>query len=83
LDFTDIAQDVFSEWGESRLHHYLDVLTNSIECLSLSPDAFPEQSELASGVRSLPCNDYEIFYRSDDLRIVVLRILHEQRVPIQ
>lgn len=57
----------------------LQTLVNTYLRLGQTPGMGRDRSELRSGIHCLPVGSYLIFYRFDDTRIFVVRVLHGAR----
>lgn len=69
-----IAQD-----NLGRADRFVDSIVVKCEAISESPYMGRARPELGSGVRSLPHEEYLIYYRISGGRIDVLRVIHGAR----
>lgn len=79
-DIEDIRSFTVEHWGREQWLRYFGALAAGFDRILENPDVGRLRPLIGQGVRSVPCQEYLIFYRSGrDGRPVVLRIIHERR----
>jgi toxin ParE1/3/4 len=76
-DLTAILNYGTQAHGWSTAEAYARHLQEAMQCLTDYPELGAVRSELAAGLRSLPCGEHLIFYRSAPETIHIVRILHK------
>lgn len=74
------------EWYESKVEglglRFTDEIDATIERIRLNPELYPLVVE---GIRKIQVNKFpfSIFYKIEDCTIVILRVFHNKRKPIE
>ena len=77
-----IARESERSWGEAQRAKYLDELNRRIGGLADRPEVGPPYGASRPGLRRLHIRSHIVFYRFDDVRVLVVRVLH-QRMDIE
>lgn len=80
-DLDEIAAFTKKKWGHPQKNEYLNNLINTIEELRNSPALGRTRDEVRSGLLSFPNGRHIIFYRYNNERLEVIRILHQAMEP--
>lgn len=81
----EAEEDLIRIWAEIAEHNevaadkYLKILNDRIESLFEFPDRGKPRDDLIVGVRMLVEGKYLIFYRVENLRVEILRVIHGRR----
>lgn len=65
--------------GVSRADRLIDQITKRFARLAAYPNAGRPRDELAPSVRSFAVASHVIYYRADESRVVIARVLHGKR----
>lgn len=74
-DFDAIADYIATDNPERALS-FVDELERAALSLAAHPDKAPLVPEIGKDVRRLACGHYNIYYRHEGSKVIVLRILH-------
>lgn len=80
-DLTDIYQYGLSQWGQAQSEHYLSRIKDQLRLLTRQPRMGIERPELLPGARSLAVARHVLFYRLNENRIEIIRVLHGRQDP--
>jgi toxin ParE1/3/4 len=75
-DLSEIAAYTEANWGSEQKRRYLDAIRDRIRELRDNPEIGVKRNDVRPGYRSLASGQHQIFYRTSDTVIVVLRVLH-------
>ncbi len=75
-DLTDICQYGLSQWGQAQSEHYLSRIKDQLRLLTRQPRMGIERLGLLPGARSVAVARHVLFYRLNEKRIEIIRILH-------
>ncbi|MBF5056775.1 plasmid stabilization system [Alcanivorax sp. 521-1] len=75
-DLLAIWQYGVLHWGKPRSDRYLDELKEAIWSLLEHPEKGRTRREFLGEIRSLPVSSHVIFYRFQENRMEIIRILH-------
>ena len=79
IDLDDIWFHIATD-SPTNADRFLDRLVEVATCtLAVAPLSGREREELGEGLRSLPVENYLIFYRVQDGAVEVLRVIHGAR----
>ena len=81
-DLDDILYFTFCEWGMQQAEHYLSLLHLGIDRLSDMPKLGLACDEIHPGYRKLLIEKHVVYYRRDDHRVFIIRII-DQRMDIK
>jgi toxin ParE1/3/4 len=65
------------QWGERQADSYLEQLDRGVRSLADFPELGVPCDQIRAGYRKLHVHRHLIFYRRDDRRIEIVRVLHE------
>ncbi|HIX62572.1 MAG TPA: type II toxin-antitoxin system RelE/ParE family toxin [Candidatus Halomonas stercoripullorum] len=82
-DFANIYEYTLLNFGVLQADAYTESLENTFHLLAGSPLMAKECSEIVAGVRRHDHQQHSIFYRCRERDILVIRILHQQMVPLR
>lgn len=74
-DIEAIADYLARESSLASSESFLKTLNKTLKRLANFPELGRKRDELSSGVRSLPCKSYLIFYRLSERTIEILRVI--------
>jgi toxin ParE1/3/4 len=82
-DIDQITEYTTKAWGSLQTDRYLDQLEDSFQILAEHPFIGRSCEELQSGLRRYESGRHVVFYRvlRDGIRVV--RVLHQQMIPIK
>jgi toxin ParE1/3/4 len=69
-----IARDGLHEWGKHQVARYLDELEACFERLADFPSLGQACGHIRPGYRSVPFGAHHVYYRLDDVGVMVVRI---------
>ena len=81
-DLKDIYQYSQSNWGIIKATSYLENLQSHLWHLTVHPMLGTERTILFANMRSLAVESHVIFYRLQDSRIEIVRVLHKRQDPL-
>jgi toxin ParE1/3/4 len=81
-DMAQIARSSSSMWGEEQRSKYITRIRERLEQLCGRPELGPVYDARRPGLRRLTVGAHIAFYRFDDARILVVRIL-DQRMDLE
>jgi toxin ParE1/3/4 len=76
-DLKAIWRYTLRQWGERQADLYLQQLDHGIRSLADFPDLGVPSDHTRAGYRKLHVNRHLIFYRPDDSRVEIVRVLHQ------
>lgn len=77
-DFADILQYTLETWGEKQVYVYRAVIDKALLTIQQNPEIGHQRPDISKKHRSFPAGQHVIFYRADQSRLYVSRILHER-----
>ena len=77
-DLTEIWQDGFKKWGLKQANTYLLQLEERFEKLFEFPGLGVKRDEIRMGYRSYRESSHLVFYRKNNNKLEVIRILHKR-----
>ena len=77
-DLRNISAYGKREWGETRNRLYLNAIRDRLKELTRTPALGPLRPEVAEGYRSVLVGRHVTFYRVEERRIIILRVLHQR-----
>jgi toxin ParE1/3/4 len=80
-DLSEIARYTLGEWGVEQTVRYMDQLEACCAKLVQMPYMGKACEEIRPGLRRMECGSHVVFYRQDELGILVSRILHKSMLP--
>ncbi len=80
-DLKKIYQYSVSNRGTTRASSYLDQLKNHFWSLTEYPEVGIERDELLFSLRSFSVESHVIFYRINNRKIEIVRVLHGRQDP--
>ena len=81
-DLTDIYHYGLSQWGQAQSEHYLSRIKDQLRLLTRQPRMGGiKRPELLPGARSLAVARHVLFYRLNENRIEIIRVLHGRQDP--
>ena len=78
-DLDQIWIHVATNASEETANRFIDRLTSPLPLLARNPRLGRSRDEIQPGLRSLPVDDYVVFYQVMLQGILILRILHGAR----
>lgn len=78
-DLDEMWLYVAADGGADVANHLIDDIVDRIVLLASHPKGGRLRDELSPGLRSFPVKNHIIYYRPDQGRIVVVRVLHGSR----
>jgi toxin ParE1/3/4 len=78
LDLVDVWLFIAAD-SPARADQMLATIDEKLRLLAASPAIGRERPELATGLRSLPCGSYQLYYRASADGIDLIRVLHAAR----
>jgi len=78
-DLTSIFDYTFHEFGELQAVKYLGSFKSKFEALKANPELGRKRSEIRSGLRSISNHNHIIFYKIQEDRIRIARIIHSNQ----
>ena len=82
-DIDQIASYTSNKWGWRQSDRYLDQLEESFQILAQHPSIGRSCDSIQAGLRRFEVGKHVVFYRPESGGILVLRILHQQMIPIK
>ena len=70
-----------NKWGEDKATDYLLQLNTGIQGLISNPKLGKTRELIRPGYRSFQINRHVIYYRLNDEKIAIVRVLHERMSP--
>ena len=80
-DLRDIYQYGLREWGQAQADHYLSRIKDRLWLLTRQPQMGVERPKLLPDARSFAVAQHLLFYRLNENRIEIIRILHGRQDP--
>jgi toxin ParE1/3/4 len=81
-DLRDIYQYSELNWGTIKATSYLEKLQSQLWNLTVHPMMGLERTTFFANMRSLAVESHVIFYRLQDTRIEIVRVLHKRQDPL-
>jgi len=78
LDLESIDLDGVTTWGEDQARDYSQRIFGVLDSLTAFPRMGTLHDDLVSETRSIGVGHHRVYYRVEDDRIVVMRIVHER-----
>jgi len=82
-DIDQIASYMSTAWGWRQTDRYLDQLEESSQILAQHPAIGWSCDSIQKGLRRYEVGRHVVFYRPEPGGIPVIRVLHQQMVPIK
>lgn len=80
-DLIEVYQYTLQHWGQTKAEHYLSQIKQAfIECQK-QPLMGVERRELFVGIRFIIVASHNIYYRFEQNRIEIVRVLHGRQDP--
>lgn len=83
IDFTPLAEsdlegigDFIAQDNPRRALSFVEELRDQCSRIALAPLAYPARPELRIGLRSCAYGHYVVFFQADNLKVLIVRILH-------
>ena len=76
-DLKAIWRYTLRQWGERQADLYLQQLDHGIRSLADFPELGVPCDQIRAGYRKLHVNRHLVFYRRDDSRVEIVRVLHQ------
>lgn len=67
-----------AHWGKSQARLYLDAIADAFDRLAATPLAGSDQATVSAGLRRWRSGSHNIYYRTFDDTVLIVRILHER-----
>jgi toxin ParE1/3/4 len=75
-DLQEIGHYTDERWGRVQTRRYLAAISDALDRIGKRPQIGSDQSPVVAGLRKLRSGSHSIYYRHDQDRIIVVRILH-------
>ncbi|MEJ7935770.1 type II toxin-antitoxin system RelE/ParE family toxin [Sphingobium sp. AN558] len=82
-DLDDIRDYSVEHFGLARAILYFDAIEEAFRRVLAYPEIGATQTDLATGLRSLPVGEHRLFYRVERERILIVRLLHKAMNPVR
>jgi toxin ParE1/3/4 len=80
-DLLSIDDYTLRTWGESQAIRDIDALESCCRMLADNPALGRSRDDVRPALRRMECGRYVVFYRQDDLSVLVSRILYQRMLP--
>jgi toxin ParE1/3/4 len=77
-DIAEIGRESERVWGSAQRDKYLGEINRRIEQLADRPELGPVHDAERPGLRRLRVGSHIVFYRFDEVRLLVVRVLHQR-----
>ena len=81
LDLFEIADYTVDTRGPEQANRYLESLVNCFELLAKTPSIGRSREKIRPGYRRMEHQKHAIFYRFEAQTVLIVRILHQGRMP--
>ena len=81
VDLAKIWRYSLENWGEAQADRYLDVLDEGIRRCGVEPEQGRSWNDESSGYRSRLVKRHLVFYKYDERRELIQRVLHGSMDP--
>ncbi len=78
-DLGDIFRFSVETWGRQKAENYLNVLSPHIHALLAAPHLGSSREDILPGLRSIRVVRHIVFYRIEQERVEVIRVLSERQ----
>jgi toxin ParE1/3/4 len=82
-DIDQIAAYTAEVWGVRQTNRYLDQLEDAFQLLTKNPSIGRSCDAIQSGLHRFEVGKHVVFYRTELGGIRVIRVLHQQMLPVQ
>jgi toxin ParE1/3/4 len=82
-DIDQIADYTMQRWGESQTDRYLTQLEDTFAMLAENPGAGRPAAHISPGLRRFEVGKHVIFFQKVTPGIRILRVLHQQMLPVR
>lgn len=77
-DLRDIGDYSDTHWGRVQAKLYLDAIADTLDQIAAMPSAGSDQASVSPGLRKWRSGSHNIYYRTLDDVVLVVRIMHER-----
>lgn len=77
-DLSDIGEYSDAHWGKAQAKLYLDAIADVLDRILTMPLAGSDQAFVSPGLRKWRSGSHNIYYRTLDDAVLIVRILHER-----
>ncbi|HEY0623845.1 type II toxin-antitoxin system RelE/ParE family toxin [Sphingomonas sp.] len=77
-DLREIGDYSDAHWGRIQAKLYLDAIADTIDQIAAMPLAGSDQANVSPGLRKWRSGSHNIYYRTRDDAVLIVRIMHER-----
>jgi len=71
----------FKRWGEKKADQYYEEIIKGLDLIATHSEIGIACDDIKTGYRCFTINEYDVYYKISNTRIVIIRVLHESMKP--